>query len=226
MAIRTVILSKAEEKAFEKLSAIAGRDANGNKYSANDTEQKGLAELRKENPDFFGWIYIEGTEINYPVMYTPENQEYYLHRAFDGTYSFSGVPFISAESDESLNLIIYGHNMNNGTMFHDLLKYADEEFYRAHPIIEFDTLDSLGKYEILAAFYSKIYGKTDTGFKYYDYVSLDTEAEYREYIELVYESAIYDTGVEAGYGERLITLSTCSYHTAEGRFVVVAREVV
>lgn len=184
-------------------------------------------ELAAENGDFFGWVSIDGTEIDYPVMYTPKRPEYYLRRAFDKTSANSGTPFLDGRCFVGCgNYIVYGHRMRNGTMFFDLLNYADEAFWREHPIVHFDTLEEYGDYEILAAFYSRIYSAIDEDvFRYYQYTDLTEEAVFDEYLQNVRAAALYDTGVEAVFGDQLLTLSTCSYHTEDGRFVVVARKL-
>lgn len=187
-----------------------------------ESEYKGLSE---QNPDFFGWISIPDTKIDYPVMYTPDDPEYYLHRAFDKSDSSSGTPFIDGACFYNCgNYSIFGHHMNSGTMFAGLLKYKDESYCKEHPKIYFDTLKDLGEYEVMAAFYSKAYNETDTDvFRYYNYTNLSDEETFNEYVNNVKSAALYDTGVDAKYGDQLITLSTCSYHTDNGRFVVVAR---
>ena len=135
------------------------------------------APLFERNPDLFGWIKIENTKLNYPVMYTPDDPEYYLRRAFDSSNSMSGVPFLDGRCFEGCgNYLIYGHHMKNGTMFAPITSYVKEEFWQKHPVIRFDTLYETGTYE-------------------------------------------------AAYDDQLLTLSTCEYHTADGRFVVVARRV-
>lgn len=182
--------------------------------------------LKEQNPDFFGWIAIEGTELNYPVMHTPEDEEYYLHRNFDGETSQSGVPFLSAACYKDCgNYIIYGHNMKNGTMFASLLSYANPRYWEEHPVIQFDTLEENGEYEVLAVFYSQAYQQNAEGvFRYYQYTDLSTPDQFAEYIKQIRHIALYDTGIQAEYGDQLITLSTCSYHTKNGRFVVVAKK--
>ncbi len=182
--------------------------------------------LHAQNSDLFGWICIENTGLNYPVMYTPNDPEYYLHRAFDGKKSSSGVPFMDGHcTPDCGNYIIYGHHMKNGTMFATITDYADEEFWREHPIINFDTMDETGEYEVLAAFYAKAYKVNDKDvFRYYNYTDLTDEAIFDEYLGHVYDAALYDTGITARYGDQLLTLTTCSYHTTDGRFVVVARK--
>ena len=182
--------------------------------------------LYEQNPDLFGWIAISGTKINYPVMHTPDDPEHYLHRAFDGTYSSSGVPFLDGDCDVGCgNYIVYGHHMKNGSMFAALSDYKNEDFWKEHPVIQFDTLDKAGEYEVLAAFYAKVYRVDDeNAFRFYSYTDLTDEDTFNEFVSQVKKASLYDTGVTAGYGDTLLTLTTCSYHTSNGRFVVVARE--
>lgn len=179
--------------------------------------------LKNRNADFFGWISIDGTNIDYPVMHTPDDPEYYLRRAFDKSSSRSGVPFLDAACFTGCgNYLIYGHNMGNGTMFADLLSYTDPEFWQKHPLIQFDTLDQAGSYAVLAAFYTEI--SPETEFRYDRYTDLRNREDFLTYMEQVKAASLYDTGVTAEYGDVLLTLSTCSYHTENGRFVVVARQ--
>lgn len=175
------------------------------------------------NDEFLGWIRIDDTNVDYPVMHTPNDPEKYLHKDFDGKYSFAGVPFVDANcTAESDNLLIYGHNMKNGTMFHDILKYKDQEFWEKNPVIYFDTIEEKQEYEVLAAFYDRIYYQNETCFKFYKFIDAEDQAEFDNAITQFKNKAIYDTEVEAQYGEQLITLITCSSYTDNGRFVVVA----
>lgn len=183
-------------------------------------------ELAAQNPELAGWIQITGTKIDYPVMLPVSNPDYYLNHAFDGSASYSGVPFIGQGSTgNSDNVIIYGHHMKNGTIFTDLMKYKDKAFWRKHPVIRFDTLYKEQVYEVIGAFYSKVYYTDEMDvFRYYSYGGSIGRRRFEEYVSLVRQSALYDTGITAAYGDQLITLSTCSYHTDNGRFVVVARK--
>lgn len=181
--------------------------------------------LHEQNPDMAGWIKIDGTPIDYPVMYTSD--DFYLAHGFDGTESKSGVPFIDARcSIDSFgtNTIIYGHHMKDGTMFAGLMEYEDEGFYEAHPTIRFDTLYAQQEYEIIAAFESRIYRKSDTVFKHYNFLNAGRQADFDEYIANIKALSLYDTGTTATFGDELITLVTCAYHTENGQFVVVARK--
>lgn len=187
-----------------------------------------MAALYALNPDTIGWIRIDDTELDYPVMYTPDDEEKYLRADFEGNWNSSGLPFIEADCSmdpESDNLIIYGHNMRNGTAFRTLISYDDEEFWEEHPTFFFSTLYEERTYEIVSVFYDRVYKKTDTCFKFYKFIDPETEEEFNEAINYYQRNALYDTGVTAEYGDHLITLVTCSYHTTNGRFVVIGREV-
>ena len=125
----------------------------------------------------------------------------------------------------SSNLLMYGHNMGDGAMFQDLLKYEDEEFYKQHPIVRFTTATEDAEYEIISAFKSRVYYKSEKNvFRYYYFINADNEEEYNEFVNSAKEASFYDTGKTAEYGDQLMTLSTCSYHTEDGRFAVVARK--
>lgn len=182
--------------------------------------------LKEQNSDFYGWLSISGTIVDYPVMYTPNDPQYYLYRAFDKSSSQSGVPFMDAACfDGCGNYLIHGHNMKNGAMFAMLLSYAQSDFWQLHPSIQFDTIESPGNYEIIAAFYSKVYAPDEEGFMYYQYTDLTDSKDFDTYIEQVQQASLYETGITAQYGDQLLTLSTCSYHVSDGRFVVVAKRV-
>ena len=184
-------------------------------------------ELYAQNPDIIGWLKIADTPISYPVMHTPQDAEFYLNHDFDRQKSKSGLPFLDFRcsiDEPAANWIIHGHNMKNGSMFHALMNYKDEAFYKAHPVIQFDTLHEKGEYEIIAVFLSKVYKKDDDIFKYYQFIQADTKAEFDTYIKNIKKLAFYDTGVSAQYGDQLITLSTCEYSNENGRLAVVTRK--
>lgn len=181
--------------------------------------------LWQQNKDLAGWIFAESIGVDYPVMYTPDNLEYYIHKGFDKAYAKSGCLFIGSDwSLDSDYTIIYGHHMKNGTMFGKLDSYASEAYAREHPAIYFDTLKEEGNYEVVTAFYTRVYNKQDEGvFRYYQYTDLPDQETFDEYFAEVRKIAIYDTGIDVQYGDKILVLSTCSYHTENGRFVVVAR---
>ena len=176
-----------------------------------------------ENSDFVGWLSIDGTQINYPVVQTPNAPNYYLKRNFQKQYSNYGIPYVQENCviDLSDNIVIYGHNMKDGSMFADLCKYEDEDFYKEHKAIRFDTLSDYGEYEIVAAFKTVAY--SDDGFKYYHFVNAESRADFDAFIKECKKLSPYDTGVEAKYGDKLLTLSTCEYSRENGRMVVVAK---
>lgn len=163
-------------------------------------------------------------------MYTPDDSEkgeYYIHRNFDGEYSAAGLPFIDQNCDiqsPTDNVIIYGHNMNAGTMFHDIIKYEDSEFYENHKTFSFDTIYENAIYEVVAMFYGQILDEDSDAFKYYEFVNAGNEQEFMDYVNHIKSMSVIDTGVDVKYGDTLVTLSTCAYHVENGRFAVVAKK--
>lgn len=179
--------------------------------------------LARENPDLAGWLSIEDTPVDYPVMWTPTEPEYYLRRAFDGSDAVSGSLFIGANCEPNApHVIIYGHNMRDGSMFGSLSDYASADYAADHPVIRFNTLAQPGEYKVLAAFYSHAYTPDEEGFRYYQYTDLSQQDAFEAYVRQAKESSLYETETTAQYGDRLLTLSTCSYHQENGTFVVVA----
>ena len=181
------------------------------------------ADVYAKNSDLVGWISIPGTRIDYPVMQTKDDPDFYLKHAFDKSYSNYGVPYAAenCDADISDNMVLYGHHMNNGSMFSDLCKYADEDFYREHKTIYFDTLGGYGEYEVIAAFKTVAY--SEEGFKYYHFVNAESAGAFDGFIAECKALALYETSVSAEYGDQLITLSTCEYSRTNGRMVVVAK---
>lgn len=228
--------SKVHENAFKTLEQIvtekrvqAETGFSNAELQANGLNRQVLPdyeELYEQNRDLWGWIKIDETSISYPVMHTPMDSEKYLRKDFDGNYSQMGVPFLDGSCYEQCgNYIVYGHNMKNGKMFAPIVSYKDKSFYEAHPAISFDTLYEHNSYSVIAAFYSKAYYKEDTNvFRYYQYTDLTDQKTFDEYIEQVKAAAIYETDTDVNYGDQLLTLSTCSYHSDNGRFVVVAKK--
>lgn len=194
--------------------------------AAEMTAYEKYAAVYAQNNDFVGWLCIEGTSINYPVMQTPEEPNYYLKRAFDCSYSDYGVPYVQENCVLGIsdNIVIYGHNMSNGSMFADLCRYEKKSFWEAHPIIHFDTLSGYGEYEIVTVFKTVAYSQE--GFKYYHFVDAESEADFDAFLAQCRELALYNTGVDAEYGDQLITLSTCEYSRKNGRMVIVAKKIV
>ena len=184
-----------------------------------------LKELQKENFDIVGWLEIEKTGINYPVLQT-NNNDYYLTHTYKKENSKNGSIFLDKDYNFSIpssNLLIYGHNNKNGKM---LLNYENEEYYKKHPNIRFTTEKWDSTFEIIAVFKSRVYYKDETNvFRYYYFINAENEEEYNYYIEQCKKASLYNIGTSAKYGDQLLTLSTCDYSTANGRFVVVARKI-
>lgn len=199
-----------------------------------------MSELYNLNPDVIGYLKVDGMVIDYPVMQTPDDEEYYLNRDFDGKYSAYGC--ILADTDAvigsgtrannyadgtkpSTNIILHGHNMKNGTMFGSLDNYRDQSFEKTHSIIKFESLYEEREYEICAVFLSQVYKKTDECFKYYKFFQANTQEEFDDFYNNIKDLSMYDTGVEAAFGDEFITLSVCAYHVENGRLVVVGKRI-
>ena len=201
-------------------------DGNGQQTAPHPAMLRKYAALKRENEHLAGWLLIEGRGIDYPVMQC-EDDEYYLHHDFYGNDSKYGCLYVRERADleNGVNFIIYGHNMRDGAMFGNLDYYLKESFYKEHPFISFDTLYEERVYEIVAVFRSQVYRAEDDVFKYYQFYEADTVEEFEEFYTNIKALSIYDTGVEAEFGDTFLTCSTCAYHVEDGRFVVVAKRV-
>ena len=186
-----------------------------------------LSKLYDENNELYGWIKIDGTNIDYPVMFKKQS-DYYINHNFYKEKNSAGSIFIDKYNivePRDTNLILYGHNMKDGTMFHDLINYKEYDYYISHKNISFNTLTSEDNYEIIAVFLSKVYNVDEDVFKFYKFYSAHNTESFNYYIDNVKALSLYDTGVTAEYGDELITLSTCEYSTENGRLVVVAKKI-
>lgn len=180
------------------------------------------------NSDMAAWLQVPGTVIDYPVMWTPGDENYYLKRGFDGKSNQNGCLILDTDSSlEPLttNLIIHGHNMKSGAMFGDLSEYESEEYCQEHKSIILYTESLRRNYEVIAVFRSQVFKKSDNVFKFYKFFQADSQEEFDDFYDNIMAMSIYDTGVTAQFGDHFLTLSTCSYHVDRGRFVVVAKEV-
>lgn len=214
--------SESEFAALESLIVSDAPAADG-----EETNSAKFAALRDQNSDFIGWISIEDTKLDFPVMYAPNNKDFYLRHDFNKEYSVYGVPYLDEKTtlganDQSENLVIYGHNMKTGTIFGCLTGYKEASYYQQHPYVQFDTVYGDGTYEVFAAFSIDV--AADTSFVYNQYVDMDEET-YDTYVDEVISRSDVDTGIRPVYGEQLLTLSTCEYSSDNGRYVVVARRV-
>lgn len=185
--------------------------------------------LYNRNQDFIGWLSIEGTNINYPVMYTPYDPQHYLRRNFDGDYDIGGMLFADYRCSfdpASTDIIIYGHHMKNGTMFGPLMDFKDVDYLQAHSTVTFDTLYRPGTYRIFASSLSAAYDDTSDEFKYYNFITADSEEELAEYLNNIKAlSLYYDEDNAPVFGDEILTLSTCDYTQDDGRFAVLAKRI-
>lgn len=245
----TVILGKnlwtqeKEQKKFEDLSnkisaAKKKSDFEAEVRKSEDKEIESMIgedkavlseyqEIVEENPDFAGWISIEGTHIDYPVMQTSWEPEYYLHRNFAGEYSYAGVPFVGTGDLKAENgwVFIYAHNMRNGTMFADLLKYEQEDFWRTHPVIQLDTLWEHCQYEIFSVLYAKEDDWEAEPDALFSLADVKNMSEQKAYCQKLKRYGIYETGIIPDGSTPLLFLVTCCYQINNGRFVVIGMRI-
>lgn len=184
-----------------------------------------------QNPDTVGWLRLDGTAIDYPVVQTPNDNEAYLRRGFDRLYATGGTLFLDARCQtgagnaaSTANWLVYGHNMADGSMFGQLDRYAEEDFYRAHPTFTFDSLTEAGQWQVVAALRTKL-GADDL--PYYTFFDAADEAEWQQRVDAILALALYDTGITPAYGTQLLTLSTCG-SSAVGtpdRFALLAMRI-
>lgn len=209
------IESREQKEIFNDIVSVVETESNH-----SDDKLNGYMELKSQNADLIGWIKIDDTKINYPVMQS-STPNFYLRKNFNKEYSYYGTPYISelCSADKSDNLIIYAHNMKDHQMFGDLEKYKSKDFYNSHRYIQFDTLNNQGIYEIIAVFIT-----TANGFDYQNYTDFTDEEQFNTFIDKCKSLSLYDTETNSVYGDRLITLSTCEYSQKNGRLVVVAKQ--
>lgn len=249
-AISLVIYRQAADKRTEELLEGMRLQAENRTESVEDTSPPEDTETETEsessqepprelvdnpyqdsflaNEDMAAWLKIDGTVIDYPVMWTPREETYYLYRNFEGKDDQNGSLILDTDSSldpVTTNLIIHGHNMRSGAMFGNLTEYEKESYCKDHNIITLYTKECERRYEVIAVFRSQVYKKTDQVFKFYKFFQADTQEEFDDFYQNIKALSLYDTGVTAEFGDRFITLSTCVYHVEHGRFVVVAKEI-
>lgn len=179
-------------------------------------------------PDVVGWIKIDGTPIDYPVMQDTTGGEYYLNHNFEGKDDNKGAPFVDADSrlkPLDKNIVIYGHNTRDGSMFGNLDNYLEQKFYEKHPTISFDTIYETGTYQIVAVVKTHVKKNDESGFRYYWFRNYENRGEFQELLDFINENRIYDTGEHLSYGDSMIMLSTCEYTVENGRLVVIAKRI-
>ncbi len=201
-------------------------------YTTDETQEPSevldeYKNLLNKNKKLIGWVKIDDTNIDYPVMQTSDNEYYQTHN-LNQEYDRNGSIFMDKDCDvlkPSTNFILYGHHMKSGQMFGNLDLYEDKSYYEEHPYIQFDTIYEKGVYQIMYVFRSRVYSEEDIVFKYYQFIDALSEQEFDSNMQAMAEMSLYDTGVTAQYGDQLLTLSTCDYQEQNGRFVVVAKKV-
>lgn len=233
-------VSAKSAREFEELTALKEAGAQG-AYSGSKKVEIHLADkdetvpdilpeyekIHQKNQRLIGWVKIDDTIIDYPVMQTVNN-EYYLDHNFNQEEDRNGCIFMDYQCDVVRgcdNIILYGHHMKSGKMFGTLNKYSKKSYYEEHPVVQFDTIYEKGTYQVMYVFRSKVYSEEDVTFKYYQFINAASEKEFNSAMNEMAALSLYDTGVTAVYGDKLLTLSTCDYQEKKGRFVVVAKKI-
>ena len=229
--------SRKQQAQFDALSQIVAQSTTAPIPNTDKTQEQTsvpdmpavlpeYAALFSMNPDFAGWLQIDGTVINYPVMQTPDCPNYYLYRDFYGEPSDHGCLYARESCNlqrPSDNIIIYGHHMKDGSMFADLANYRNHDFWADHPLIYFHTLTQRHTYEIFAVFITT--ANEGQGFSYHKFVDAQDPSEFIDFVTGCKSLSLYDTGIIPVFGDKLLTLSTCEYTRDNGRLVVVAKQV-
>lgn len=221
MLLNDRLTAGREQDAFQKLAQQAESDRQ-QAQTEDGTPDAYYTELARQNGDLCGWVSIEGTAVDYPVMQTPEEPEHYLRRNFSGGTSVAGTPFLDARCDmeNGALLIVYGHNMNDGSMFGALQGYLDEEYSVQHPEVRCDSLTQLREYTVMAVLRFQV---TEQALADYYTIPQD-EAGFSQYVQRLEENALYTTGVKAAWGDQLLILSTCERADNTSRILVAARK--
>lgn len=210
---------------MEKEEESIGETNNNIEEKVDSYKIEQLKKVQEKNSEIVAWINIEGTEINYPVLQT-NNNEYYLTRNYKKEYDSNGSIFLDYRYDFSRpsdNFLIYGHNNNNGLMFDKLLDYEDINYYKAHPEINLITLEEDATYKIISVFKAQAYkNNVEDNFLYYNYVDFETDEEYYNYISNCINSSLYKIDEVVDTRQKLLTLSTCEYSKKNGRFAILA----
>ena len=219
---------------FAESSPEMVRSASAETEEVLDTPEQAAPEvleeyrsILQENQDFAGWIRIDGTHVDYPVMLKKSQSDFYLNHDFYGGEDINGTLFMDARTDltnRSTNIIIYGHNMKSGQMFGDLKKYLDEDFWKEHKTIVFDTIYEKGTYEIFAVCRAQVKYQDEEGFRYYDFIEAENEETYQNFLDNIIQLSVFADQELPSYGEELLTLSTCNNYVEDGRLFLVAKK--
>ncbi len=219
---------EAQAEQFEEMVSIKEtimiNDVSTEQTKQTESKLIDFSALKEINQDITGWITITGTVIDYPIMYTPQDVEYYLRKDINGKYSVSGVPFVGYNSSLepiSDNLVIYSHNMRNGTMFGSILNYSNYEYLEEHKSIDIYVEGALYTYEVIAYFDEDV-TLGNGHFEYYQYTDFD-QVDLKEYNDQLSQLSLYLIETPIVKNDKILTLSTCSETSQNGRSVVVAK---
>ena len=216
--------NEKQENTFEILNNAITENAVEENIENQEERKIDINKLYEENKDIVGWLKIDNTTINYPIMQNINDPNYYLRRDFYKNYSSYGTPYMAKQCNlNSDNIVIYGHHMKNNKMFGELEKYKSKDFYNNHKIITFTTLEKEYSYEIFAVFKTTVYTKNT--FRYYENINFENKKMYNDFINICKDKSLYQTGIEIKDKEKLITLSTCEYSNKNSRLVIVARKI-
>ena len=221
----TIVSSTVGKNPLEKMEypyIIASNEATG-ELAVMFPEFEQLYQI---NSDIVGWISIADTRIDYPVVQRKDTTDYYLNRDFYGKYTARGCLYAAEACDvfaPSDNVIIYGHMMNDGSMFAGLSKYTSKAYWKDHQFIQFDTLRNRNTYQIVCVF--KTTATAGKGFAYHRFINAQNDEDWETFWQNCQDNAFYDTGLALSPGDQIITLSTCEYTLTNGRLVIVAKLV-
>ena len=217
------LVSDAQTETTAEATTEGTTEATEPKETTEPGMLPGYKDIYEQNNDTVGWIKMEGTKINYPVLQTPDDPNYYLYRDFDKKESKRGSIYAWGEADinkPSDNITLFGHHMADGSMFAALNNYTSKDAWDKNNLIFFDTLNEYHTYKIFAVF--KTSANVGEGFSYHKFVDAANEEEFNEFVSTCKKLAFYDTGITPVYGDKLICLSTCEYTLDNGRLVVCA----
>lgn len=226
--------TKIPETSLSSNSAIESSEQTNSSQVESSEEPKETVLLDEykdyyeQNNDMVGWIKVPNTRVNYPVVYREGDvtEFYYLRRNFKRVDDIYGIPFVDGHTKfPTNNILIYGHETDNGTQFHDLNKYKSKDFWSKNKVFTYDTLYEKGEYEIFSVFQDRVYYQHENVFKFYKFYGSENEEEFMNYVKNVKAKSMYDTGITPSFGDELITLVLCDYYITDGRFVLVARKI-
>ncbi|MBR5558827.1 MAG: class B sortase [Oscillospiraceae bacterium] len=229
MIAREMLRGKKEQNALEELSQAAlvvPQSSSANEEESAPAPEAELpkrqpvhdiAQLQELNSDTLCWLTIPDTRVDYPVMHTPQEPQKYLRLSFEHEYAISGVPFLQENCTlDSQNLVIYGHNMKNGTMFSDITLYADRAYCADHSLVLLETTSGVREYSVYAAACVK------SNDPWYYFESASNPDQFYEKLEDISAKALYLGNNTPEYGQQLLTISTCYGANDDDRILIIA----